>query len=154
MADAGGDGKQVTGVEFDGAVFEVDDKDAFEDEKGFVRIGVCVPIEWLRHHADVDVVVVDGREDTIQVAALRFARDGVAIDGLDHFVMRPFFVFDNRVGVFIFGIEDTDLILLAGMVIFSIGSGNFAFWLWAVAGGFSEITCTPNSFVNLADFVG
>ncbi len=95
MTDAGGDGKQVTGLEFDGAVFEVDDKDAFKDEKGLVRIGVRVPIEWLRHHADVDVVVVDGCEDTIQVAALRFARDGMAIDGLDHFVIRLCFVFSK-----------------------------------------------------------
>ena len=110
MTDAGRDGKQVTGVEFDGAVFEVDDEAAFKDEKGLVRIGVGVPIEWLRHHADVDVVVVDGREDTIQVAALRFARDDMAIDGLDHFVIRLCFSFQNRVGVFIFQkAKETDL---------------------------------------------
>jgi hypothetical protein len=38
----------------------------------------------------VDVLVVNARQDAIHVAALRFAHDGVAIDGMDHFVMRLF----------------------------------------------------------------
>lgn len=71
VANAAVDGEQVAGAEFDGAVVKIDEQAAFEYEKGFIGVGMGVPVIRLGHGGDANFVVVDFGDGMIVVVRRR-----------------------------------------------------------------------------------
>ena len=64
--DAAGDDVALSGVEFDGFVFEIDEELAFDGEKELVVVVVFVPVVFTFDDADADDGVVDFAEGLIE----------------------------------------------------------------------------------------